>query len=284
MSSNLLVQRIDNKINNINSKILLLFHSGSGSTQNIAQILKRKLSKFDVNLLAVTVNTDPKIIKNYDLLIIGFPTYHCEPSTTMREFINRISNFDIKKCYIFTTYGLYHGNSLRIAIKRLAQKKIICQDFAAFRGPTSDGALLYPSLKFMFRYGRNVVTKMKKFIININKNVERDKPKIPLWRIYVPINEILKLIAIPSYNKYIRKIFVEYDTCTNCNTCVHNCPRECWRNENKRVIFNNKNCELCLKCVHNCPVNAINFKKGMKNKPRLDKRFYKGLQNDFFIE
>ena len=197
----------------------------------------------------------------------------------MKEFIERIDRFSEPKLgFCFTSYGLYHGNSLRIVIKLLQSKNIIIQDYKALKGPASDGSLLYPSkIKFMFRYGKNVRAKLDEFVNNItSSNHFRTKPKLPLWRVYVPFNELLKLVSVPIFNSYKNNLRVDYEDCITCEICVKECPRNCWIFIDDHVVFNGADCEFCTKCIHNCPTNAIIFNKKMKNKPRLNHRFYKG--------
>jgi len=43
----------------------------------------------------------------------------------------------------------------------------------------------------------------------------------------------------------------------------------------EKPSFNPENCEFCLKCVHNCPKDAIIFSPRMKDKPRLNRSFYR---------
>ena len=100
-------------------KTLIIYHSGSGSTKTVSQVLREKLSKsFKTKLLEVNLKFNYQILLDYDFIVFGFPTYHCEPSTTMMDFLKQMPVFNKPlKSFIFTTFGLYPGNSLRIFIK-----------------------------------------------------------------------------------------------------------------------------------------------------------------------
>jgi formate hydrogenlyase subunit 6/NADH:ubiquinone oxidoreductase subunit I/menaquinone-dependent protoporphyrinogen IX oxidase len=287
MSSNSSDQKIRN--------LLILYHSGSGSTKIISKVIKKKLMELDtynIDLHHISVKKNPDNLMKYDVLIFGFPTYHCEPSRTIHEFIEKILvQENSRNVFVFTTYGLYTGNSLRIAIKALKKKNLICVDYKKFRGPASDGALFFPPFKFIFRYGRNVNERLNKFIDSIYKksringnqaNNGKLKYKIPFYKLYAPFNGFLKLFAVPAYNGYIRSMHVDHKECTICRICERNCPRDCWTYEDDKIHLNSSNCELCLKCIHNCPTNAILINEKMRDKPRLNNRFYKELYKGFF--
>ncbi len=109
-----------------NKKILIIYHSGSGSTRTISEIFKEKLSKlYEVYMIQVNPDFNYQGISDSDYLLFGFPTYHCEPSTSMLEFVEKIPlSKTPKKAFVFTTCGLYTGNCLRILIKKLIQKNI----------------------------------------------------------------------------------------------------------------------------------------------------------------
>ena len=49
------------------------------------------------------------------------------------------------------------------------------------------------------------------------------------------------------------------------------------------ITIDTDKCEFCLKCVHNCPVKAIIFSEKMKDKLRLDRKFYNKLKKDTFL-
>ena len=111
-------QRVNYK--NKQKSILIVYHSGSGSTRTIAEVFKTKLShSYAVDIVQVGPNPDYQIMADYDFLLFGFPTYHCRPSTSMLEFVE---NMPVRvggqqKAFVFITYGLYTGNCLRIFMR-----------------------------------------------------------------------------------------------------------------------------------------------------------------------
>lgn len=122
----------------------------------ISEILEFKLKAYGykIDIQEITNELSPEIICNYDFLILGVPTYNGLSPRTVINFVERIQvHSDFKNILIFATYGLYPVNNLRFLAKKLLNKNIKTIGFIGFRGPASDGVLLFPSwIKFMFNY------------------------------------------------------------------------------------------------------------------------------------
>ena len=128
-------------------KILIIYHSGSGSTRTISEILRDKLSNhYEVDFVKICLDFDYKKLSDYDQVLLGYPTYYFKPSLSTSEFVDKMPAFRNKiKFYIFTTYGLYSGNSIRTLVSILLQKNAIITGYTQIRGPASYGVLLLPS-------------------------------------------------------------------------------------------------------------------------------------------
>ncbi len=267
-------------------KAALLYHSGAGSTKTVSEILVHKLEDlFNIEIKHIDFDYDYSLLTSYDVLILGFPTYHCEPSNSMMDFIQKMPIFKNSiKAFIFTTYGLYSGNALRITAKELKKKNVKVLDYFSFRSPASDGALLFPSsLKILFEYEKSFYKHLN-FMADQIKNYKILPAKNPpMYKVYVPLNNIAKYFGEKEYDKMKNNIHIIPDRCTNCNLCVTNCERECWTSEEIMPVFTAYNCEFCLECIHKCPTKAIIFSEKMKDKPRLNKQFFNNQKRKYFI-
>ena len=107
------------------------------STRTISEVFREKLYKlYTVNMLQVGPNPNYQILSDYDFLLFGFPTYHGKPSTSMMEYVDNMPRFEAHQmAFVFTTCGLYTGNSLRILITKLWEKNIITTGYLQIRGP-----------------------------------------------------------------------------------------------------------------------------------------------------
>jgi len=269
-------------------KILIIYHSGSGSTRTISEVLKDRLSNnFKVDLVKICLDFDYEGLSDYDQVLLGYPTYYFKPSLSTLEFVDRMPVFrDKVQFFIFTTYGLYSGNSIRTLSKMLQNKNIVIKGYSQIRGPASDGVLLLPSFfRLFFKYEKKADTKIDKMINVIKENVKgpKNNSKTPSLRWYSPITGLFsRQIHGIDYSAYKKNLKVLEDRCTNCNICVEDCIRNCWTGGKDFPLINTGNCEFCLKCVHNCPAKAIIFTDRMKDSPRLDKSFYSKLKQNTF--
>ena len=238
-------------------------------------------------MVRICPNFNYEGLPQYDLVLMGYPTYYFKPSLSTLEFVDKLPVFRNKiQFHIFTTYGLYSGNSIRTLISMLLGKNAIVTGHTQIRGPASDGVLLLPSFfRLFFRYERKTKMKVDKIIGEIGGflNNSGKISKIPIPRWYSPITGLFsKQIHGIDYSTYKKNLKVLEDRCTNCNVCVDNCIRNCWTEGKDFPSINTNNCEFCLKCVHNCPTRAIIFTDKMKDSPRLDRAFYKKLKQKTF--
>lgn len=264
-------------------KILIIYNSGAGSTKTIAQIYHQTLlGKYRVDILPATLSFDYKLISNYDLLIFGFPCYHCDVSNLMSEFIDNMPALsEKKKAFVFLTYGLYAGNTLRIFIKKCRKKNIYAGDYADYRAPATDGTLLLPSIKFMYTYEKKIVSNILKDIEKIKKILSADTPKykLPPFKLYTLLNYPNAALG----KKINHRIKVRKDACINCNLCVKQCPRGCWISGSSYPVFDKSKCDSCYKCIHQCPQEALILSEKTITKKKLNTRFYKEWKDKILL-
>lgn len=258
-------------------KILILYHSGAGSTKTIAQSYYSRLEPYSADISPISLDYDYTRLQDYDFIIFAFPTYHCSPSKSMRDFIKNMPRLNKpKKAFVFTTYGLYSGNSLREFIKECLPKNIIIGGYSSYKAPATDGALLMPSFGFMFRYGKKVKQRIDTDISNIGYLIKDNS--------YTHVSPRFKLYTILNYpnsalgKAYKYKFRLLAEDCINCNKCVDSCIRHCWTIGNELPSYDSKNCEFCFRCIHNCPGQAIVLSKKTKYKSKLNQAFYNKLK------
>lgn len=89
--------------------IIVIYHSGAGSTKYIAELFRDTLQKIghcvDISAIENYKNVN---FEGYDGVVIGFPTYHASPSFSASKFMEAMSVAENKlPMYIFTTCGWY---------------------------------------------------------------------------------------------------------------------------------------------------------------------------------
>jgi len=268
------------------NRITIIYHSGSGSTKLVSSVLSERLGRDNiVDMVMIRPGFDYNILSSSDLVIIGFPTYNLSPSSSALEFAGNMPVMDTTAFFLFTTYALYSGNSIRILSDILQDKKGRVIGYTQIRGPASDGALLFPSIKSFFRYEKSANRKIDQAVKKINNYlINKDNTiNIPWLRWYSPFTKpFSKQLSKINYSHYSANLKVIEEECNNCNICVKNCIRGCWTEGKNHPSIDPGNCEFCLKCVHNCPKKAIILDGYMKDGSRLDRAFYKDIGESTF--
>ena len=269
------------------AKILISYHSGSGSTKLISKVFSEQLSgEFSVDIIGIGPGFRYSRFKSYDLVLLGFPTYYLMPSFSALEFVRNMPVMDKKILFfLFTTYGLYSGNSIRMLSNTLRKKNTTIIGYAQIRGPASDGVLLFPSVRLFSRYEKLANEKISMAVSEIKNFMQdrKEKMKVPHRRWYSPVTGLFKRqLGKIDYSQYRSNLRILEDRCSNCKICVKDCIWGCWKEGEDSPVLDISKCEFCLKCVHNCPDKAIIFSEGMKDRIRLDWKFYKELEDKTF--
>lgn len=271
------------------AKILFLYYSGAGSTQTIVETLHEILEEsHEIEVSHIDSSYDYSRINKFDLTVFGFPTYACKPPLSMREFIENMPVFEEpQKAIIFTTYALYQENCLKSFAESLKEKNILVNESFGLKAPATDGSLILPaSWNFLYTYENKAVIKLKKMITVIESLAESNQNQYKeiksKW--YSALNEIFIGSIDKNYDKIKNELDIIQERCINCNTCINDCPRGCWSRANEFPEVDVTDCELCLKCVHHCPTKAIIFTEKMKDRQRLNHKFYNELKDSLVLE
>lgn len=264
-------------------KILIIYNSGAGSTKTIVEIYQTLLSKYQVDILPVSLSFNFSMLDDYEFLIFAFPCYHSDISPLMSDFMEKMPKQTLtRKGLVFITYGLYAGNTLRIFIKKCFEKNIDIMGYTDYKAPSTDGSLIFPYFNFMYRYE-------KKIAINILKDIERIKQflSIKSFKSNLPYFKLYTFLNYP--NEWLGKntkpqIKVREDACILCNLCVNECPRGCWTIGDSSLVFDKSECDTCYKCIHQCPKEALVLSKGTIKKRKMNALFYQEWKEKILSE
>ncbi len=259
-------------------KLKILYHSGAGATRTIAEVYHQLLGCSDCSLEAVTPNFQYSSLSDLDILVFGFPTYHCAPSRTAREFIERMPAFTKPvRFFVFTAFSLCSGNSIRNLVRAAAAKNLVLCGYGSYRSPSSDRSLFLPYMDSMYHFG-----------VSVPKQIRHDVMKIrsillghPAVRIRKPVFKAYTLLNFPLSFFGRRRKFrftILPERCIQCGRCQSSCVRSCWEETETGPAVNYSNCESCFKCVHHCPASAIIIFSGSIDKKKLSIPYYMSLK------
>ncbi len=256
-------------------KLLILFFSGTGNTDYIAQYLEKKLQNYtqliEISLLTIE-NCSPDELKEYDIICFGFPVFELNSPEIIRTFLANLSPIENKGVFIFCTMGLWDGNAIRKNYKPFQKKGYSFLRSMSMVMPGTDGLVM---LNKKSRYVKKALEKdfeslpkVDKFtnqIIDIVKKVSSGekledlsiKPRFKIASTIIgPPFHLLYLILV----NFMKKKFYATDDCTFCELCVKNCPVQNISIIDKEIVFGDQ-CVMCLRCIHQCPTDAIQIGK-----------------------
>ena len=249
------------------NKTAIIYYSGVGNTKRIAQYMYNYLKRMgSVDIYSIEEIPVDFSFNKYSKLIIGFPTIHAEPALPMIRFIQRANASDKKlPTFIYTTCGLYSGNSIRILCELAIAKNIIPVYTKSYRAPAVDGILLTPKIKRWHSYEKELPLKIKSDLgrfLNTNGNYAR----VPRLKWYSILNYPNKLIG--KHTKF--KIYLHKNKCVKCRLCIEKCPvGACVSDANNLATVNSAKCINCYRCIHHCPQHALSLSKTSCNKTAI---------------
>lgn len=243
-------------------KILILYFSGAGATKKIAEFMQTFLSNSQDCIADVfSIENFTGFMNDYDAIIIGTPVYHGTPSRVVKDYFNTV--IPLMKpipAFIYNTRGLWSCNTNRILAKLLQSKNIITIKDKDYRSPASDGVLIVPFAKRLFKFERNLHTNIGLDCTEFMKLLRDQNPcgYIPHFRFSSIINAPNKLVG----QLVTFKIYLHRDKCVKCGKCIENCPHHALKkNDLGYPLFFKEKCENCYRCIHHCPAKALSLSK-----------------------
>ena len=243
-------------------KIIIVYESGVGNTKRVANDIYIRLSlKYKVDIYSIEEIPQEINLSAYDGIIFGFPVRHSHPPYRILRFIksmNRLVN--IIPTYIFTTYGLYGTNTLRIFAKECIKKNIIPVLYRGVRCAAVDGMLLAPQMKIWFTNEKRLYDKIHKDCESFEAILAKGE-----YKINIPAFKMYSILNYP--NKFLGQhitfpIYLHKHKCKKCKKCVINCPEQAFSiDELGYPVFSKEKCQKCYRCIHHCPHKALSLYK-----------------------
>lgn len=75
-----------------------------------------------------------------------------------------------------------------------------------------------------------------------------------------PVGAVQNLVhCFSSKLPFVRCMYVDKQQCIGCQKCVHACPMQAVKVQEKKAEICLYNCIVCGQCAHDCPVKAIHY-------------------------
>ena len=256
-------------------KLLILYFSGTGNTDYIAQYIKKKIqakSQFiEISLLTIE-NCSPDELREYDIICFGFPVFELNSPEMVRTFLANLSPIQNKGVFLFCTMGFLDGNAIRKNYKPFQKNGYTFLGSMSIVMPGTDGLVMlnkkskfvkkalekdYKSLPKVDKFTNRMIDIAKK--LSSGENLEKLSIKPPFKIASTIIGPPLHLSYLIMLN-FMKKRFYATEDCTLCKLCMKNCPVQNISIVDKKVVFGDQ-CVMCMRCIHQCPPEAIQIGK-----------------------
>lgn len=127
-------------------KVFVVYDSKYGNTKLVAESILKGISEVEriETSIGYVKEVDVGKVADYDVIVLGAPKHMGTPSLTIKRFINRLSELDLKAKYV-AVFGTYAGRIRAIdrAVKKLQKMvekklpKVINIPLFSFRKPKS---------------------------------------------------------------------------------------------------------------------------------------------------
>ena len=252
-------------------KGVICYISSSGHTELASRFIAGNLENIHLDLLNISREPAPDL-DLYDL--VGFATYtdYMNAPIGIQRFIRGLSQQNGKPAFVFSTYAMFTGWTLKFLSDRAREK--------GFRVVASGSLSMpecYPVLRNLGLHKDNnpssaTLNRFQKFITQIDSIAFRiqNNEKIETIRVWPSLVDMLMPILPRKTAKVVMgEKLVDLTRCNACGICASVCPYTAISMK-YFPVFDEKRCNGCFSCYSKCPTHAI-FTKRMK-----DKAFYHG--------
>ncbi|MGV8906208.1 MAG: EFR1 family ferrodoxin [Acetobacterium sp.] len=228
-------------------KILILYFSGTGNTEFIAQYIEKHLNcdMHEIELSPLELLAK-ETISEYDILIFGFPVYGFDIPVFIQEYLKDIPMTRTKSVVIFGTEALSRGNAITHAAQIFKKAGYTILGYADVKMPGSDGlAFVKKDSKMVSKISNRDFSKIEaadNMITRIKQVIKASEDGV-VDQFYLNINSN---IFVAFYSAILKKVFM---------------LMEDWL---KKKFWANQDCIKCLKCEKICPSKKYVLRKILK--------------------
>lgn len=239
---------------------MILYFSGTGNSEYIAEVLNQYLNDEIIN-----IGKELNIIKSYSSnkpYVFVVPAYAYRMPRIVEEFINNRMFNGNKNVYVVMTCGANTGNAHVYAKKLFDAKEMSFKGFYDIVMPDNYIVLYNPTNNEealdIIRNSKKEAEHLVEYIIN-NECFPSKKENV--------INHMMSKYGNEMFYKYFvtSKGFLVNDDCVHCLKCVNVCPLDNIKYINKEIVYFDQ-CTHCMACINSCPKEAIEYKKKTKNR------------------
>ncbi len=256
--------------------ISLCYYSSTGNTQLACRYIARKIDHAQFDLID-SVKNGPVDLSSYDVVGFATSTFYMGVPYLFSDFIKRLPWQDGKPAFVFNTYGMMSGPTLKMLEKLVTARGFHVIAGHSFLTPESYPPFIVKGWDNKDAPGEKEMAGFNQFIAQLTdrlgalqagKQVERARIKIGLF------DSLMRPGSLAKARKEIGPLCVDETLCDGCGTCGQVCPHGAIEFAFK-PIFNSEPCRGCWTCFNHCPQQAIFTHKirGMGHYPKPNEQF-----------
>ncbi|WP_424245462.1 ferredoxin [Elusimicrobium posterum] len=240
-------------------KIIILYFSGSGNTQHIAEVLQSNLIKegqqADIDKI---LGYDYGKLDSYSTFIFCYPIYGFGMPVAVQKWLEGMPRLNNKKICVFTSFAnkLHVGWALSKAKKILWRKKYNIMTATTILMPSSFTVFTEPmapeQAKRLVAISERTMARMAKDIVAGKSNMKSFKTPWFLKLHYRLMHKFFRKIMVPRGWKWWKVS----DACTSCGACAKACPVQAISMVEGKPKWH-EGCQQCELCFNVCPTRAI---------------------------
>lgn len=238
-------------------KGLICYYSSTGNTKLACQYIARHVNSVTFDLFNIAEGNCPDLAL-YDIVGFASPADFMGPPYLMQMFVERLPGQNGKPAFVFNTYGLLSGKTLKIlkALVKAKGFKVIAGH--SLQAPENYPPLIVKGIKSEQAPKAKNLDRFKNFVAGLNTLfafVQGEEPAEAELKIGV-INSLLPANPRTKAKDDMGDKYVDNTLCNECGVCKKVCPYRAVELDPKPV-FNMEKCYGCWSCFNLCPNKAI---------------------------
>ncbi len=239
----------------------ILYYSGTGNTELACQYIVNHTKNVEFEMVNAIKDKAPDLT-GYDL--VGFAAFadFLVPSVVYQKFIDDLPAQDDKPAFVFNTYGMSSGQTLRIL-----DRKVTDRGFRVVAGHSLHMPESFPPM-IARRLGNENAPSDKEFRAFQTFAAEIDHIAFRLSEGTIVPAKSIDLGAMDKVMRYPKSMAkrmmgakaVDPNLCTGCATCANVCPKGAITVAGQ-PSFDETECAYCWACYNQCLYGAIYTKK-----------------------
>ena len=243
---------------------MILYFTGTGNSRYIAEKIAKETEDRIININDKIKQKDNSFIKTDGRLIFVVPTYAWRIPVIVKEWILRTEFSDANQVWFVMNCGSEIGNAAKYNMELCDMKKFTYMGTAQVVMPENYIAMFdSPCEEEALRIISAARRPIKKGIAAIKdgKDFPQIKPNLLDKLKSGPTNPVFYSVFVKAKAFYVK------DTCIGCGKCSELCPLNNIRIVDEKPVWGD-NCTHCMACICKCPVEAIEYGRISKGKPR----------------